>query len=67
MSELPPNHKEKLIEHIPTAEEVLDLFKELTGGEDFLDKRKFEDEQGLLLWDITLPKRTGAAASSICI
>jgi len=59
MFELPPNHKENLTEHIPTPEEVLGIFKQLIGEANFFEKRKLEDEQGLLLWDITLPDQDG--------
>lgn len=60
---IPKKGKENLIEHIPTPEEVLALFKELAGGEDFETKRKLEDEEGLFLWDIALPDKDGSGGS----
>lgn len=53
MSEHPPNFEIKK-EHIPTLEEVLSLFSELTGNE-FEEVRRLEDEKGLYLLEIVIP------------
>ncbi len=49
-----PNHFETEREHIPNAEEVRAVFKELTTKE-CAEVRKLEDEQGLYLLEATVP------------
>lgn len=50
---------EKNQEYIPTAEEVLSLFKELVGKNEFVEIKKLEDEQGLYLWEIEITREDG--------
>jgi pimeloyl-ACP methyl ester carboxylesterase len=50
---------EKNIEHIPTQEEVLSIFRQLVGETEFRERRRLEDEQGLYLWEITIPTEDG--------
>ncbi|MFH2104634.1 MAG: hypothetical protein ABII72_00150 [Parcubacteria group bacterium] len=46
-------------ESIPTPEEVQSVFEQLVGGEEFTDRRKLEDEQGLYLWEIIVSREDG--------
>ncbi len=43
-------------EHIPTEEEVFDVFKVLVEGEKYTIRRKLKDEQGLYLLEIEMPE-----------
>jgi len=54
----PVIEKEKL-EHLPTSEEVLELFEKLVGEVKFSERRKLEDEQGLYLWEIEIVQEDG--------
>ena len=45
---------EKKPEHIPTPEEVSSVFRKLIGKE-YIEGRKFEDEQGLYLYEVKIP------------
>lgn len=47
------------LEKIHTAEEVLEIFKELVGEAGFEEGRKLEDEQGLYLWEIKVAEENG--------
>lgn len=54
--------KEKSSEHIPTPEEVKSMFEQFIGekkykekGKEYKEVRKLGDQQGLYLWDITIP------------
>jgi pimeloyl-ACP methyl ester carboxylesterase len=54
-------------EHIPNAEEVLALFKEIVGETEFEETRKFEDEQGLYLWEIKISEADGESTEYLYI
>lgn len=53
-------NKEKKPEHIPASEEVLSLFKELVGENEYEAVRKLEDERGLYLWEIKISQEDGS-------
>ena len=62
MHEGPPNIFEGKPESIPTPEGVQSVFEKLVEGgrsENIRTVRKFEDEQGLYLWDIVIHKDDG--------
>ena len=59
MHEEPPDTFEKGPESIPTPEEVRSIFEQLIGEKEYEDVRKFEDEQGLYLWDIIVSGEDG--------
>lgn len=46
------NNIENRQDNIPSEEEVLSVFLEILGKNEFEEIRKLEDEQGLYLWDI---------------
>ncbi len=54
MSEKIPNIIEKGSEHIPTLEEVREVFDELAEGRKYEELRKKEDEDGLYSWEIVI-------------
>ena len=61
--EVPDNPRkieEEKPEHIPTSEEVLSLFKELVGENEYEVVRKLEDERGLYLWEIKVAQEDGS-------
>jgi len=61
--EMPDNPKKiegEKPEHIPTSEEVLSLFKELVGENEYEVVRKLEDERGLYLWEIKIAQEDGS-------
>jgi hypothetical protein len=39
-------------EHLPSPEEIVEIFKRLLEGKNFTDVRKLEDEKGIYLWEI---------------
>lgn len=45
---------EKKPEQIPTIEEVSSVFRELIGEKEYTEVRKYEDEQGLYLYEIKI-------------
>lgn len=53
MSEKIPTFESKN-EKLPTEEEILSVFEELTEGKEFEEVRKREDENGIYLWEIKL-------------
>ncbi len=59
MHEGPPNNFEEGPEAVPTPEEVQSVFEQLVGKEEYEDIRKLEDEHGLYLWDIKIPREDG--------
>jgi len=52
--ELPPNP-----ESFPTEAEVRALFEQLTEGEQFQERQKAEDKEGVYLWSILVKKDDG--------
>ena len=59
----PEIEKEKF-EHVPTLEEVQSLFEKIVGKEKYEDVRKFEDEEGLYLWEVKITKEDGSVEYS---
>ena len=59
MSESAPDQFEEGPEHIPTSEEVLEVFKQLIGETEFAEIQKLEDERGLYLWEIKISAEDG--------
>ena len=49
-----PNELEQAPEHIPSAEEVGELFAQLLLGEAYTETKRLEDERGLYRLDVTL-------------
>lgn len=58
MNEKPPS-VENAPESIPTSEQVAAVFEQLVEGKEYTETRKLEDENGLYLWDIELPDKSG--------
>ena len=56
---VPTPEKEQRIEHIPTKEEVLKIFKQLIGNKKYKELEKKEDREGLCLWDIEIETEDG--------
>jgi len=64
MNEGLPNIIEEGPEHIPTQEEVREIFDQLIGEKEYKEVRKLEDEKGLYLWDIVISGEDGSAEYS---
>lgn len=47
-------------EHIPSIEEVRELFEKFIGENKFVELRKLEDEKGLYLWEIRISAEDGS-------
>ena len=60
MNEKMPGFKE----NIPSSENVKEVFEKLLGTQEYTETRKCEDEQGLYLWDVTIPQADGYAEYS---
>ena len=54
MTEHNPNELEQAPEHIPSAEEVGELFAQLLPGEAYTESKRLEDENGLYRLDVTV-------------
>lgn len=52
MSELPPR-VEQGPEKMPSESDIKAVFERLTGGKEFKESRKCEDEAGVYLWEIS--------------
>lgn len=47
------------LEYIPSEKEVYAFFQKLVGGATFSERRRFEDGQGLYLWEIKITQEDG--------
>ena len=63
MSEQQPdaitNPIEQAPEQLPSAEEVIEVFAQLLGGEAYVETKRIEDEKGLYRLDITIQGADG--------
>ena len=58
MSEhIPQQHEESGC--IPSREEILNLFSEITDGRECTTERVREDEHGIYLWEVSIPTEDG--------
>lgn len=53
--EQPVESLEEKPEHIPTLEEISSVFRELIGEKEYIEVRKFVDEQSPYLYEVKIP------------
>lgn len=46
-------------EHVPTPEEIKDVFEKLTSSRGYREMRRLEDERGIYLWEISIETEDG--------